>query len=102
VKPRKKPMKTPHKHAKLIHAWAEGAEIEECDNEDEEWTLARLPDWLTTEKYRIKLTPKPDVLKYVVVHTGGAGILSKCQCKFDNLKLTFDGETGDLKSAEVI
>jgi hypothetical protein len=99
VKPRKKQMKTPHKHAKLIHAWAEGAEIEEYDNEDAEWTLVRLPDWLTTERYRIKPTPKRDVVHSVNADVAG-GILFSGNIK--NLKLTFDGETGTLKSAEVL
>ncbi len=100
MKPRKKQMK--HKHAEVIKAWADGAEIQSKHFPLETWITTPSPDWFLFYQYRVKPVPQPDVLKYVVVHTGGAGILSKCQCKYDNLKLTFDGETGDLKAAEVI
>ena len=100
MKPRKKQMKT-HVHAELIKAWADGAVIQ-IQQITGGWYDMPEPQWSGGFAYRIKPTPKPDVLKYVVVHTGGAGILSKCQCKYDNLKLTFDGETGLLKSAEVL
>jgi len=42
---------TEHKHAELIHAWADGAEIEVYY--EGQWKLARTPVW-TREKYRIK------------------------------------------------
>ena len=102
MKPRKKQMKTPHKHAELIKAWADGADIEHQHYVGDSWADSHNPGWFDNVLYRLRTTPKPDVLKYVVVHPGGAGILSKCQCKYDNLKLTFDGETGDLKLAEVL
>jgi len=102
-------MKTPHKYAELIKAWADGAEIQVYSDHCNEWvnySEGEYPSWGDEYKYRIKPEPKPDmVLHYRVnnyefncvpakiVWTGSNGA---------NLKLTFDGETGKLKSAEVL
>lgn len=46
-------MNTPHKHAALIHAWADGAEIEFwCF--DGRWVSDSTPVWSPSAKYRIK------------------------------------------------
>lgn len=45
-------MAQPHKHAALIHAWADGAEIEAYDGY--QWQLALNPTWRPNESYRIK------------------------------------------------
>jgi hypothetical protein len=91
-------MKTPHKHAELIHAWADGAEIE-SSFDGYVWGLIAEPGWHEDVGYRIKPEPKPDIvtLHYVNKHSDlcRAGLRA-------NLKLTFDGETGKLKAAEVI
>jgi hypothetical protein len=91
-----------HKHADLIHAWADGAKIQWRD--DDRWSDVRIPNWLGDCEYRIKPEPKPDWFKRIRVQTFGEDI-----CRWDishypnaNLKLTFDGETGELKSAEVL
>lgn len=43
-----------HKHADLIHAWAEGAEIEFL-NADDKWVdVQGHPSWLSGVDYRIK------------------------------------------------
>jgi hypothetical protein len=52
-----------HKHADLIHAWAEGAEIEIYDPCVDQWKPSRHPTFYAAWKYRIKPTPKPDVVK---------------------------------------
>lgn len=44
----------PHKHAELIKAWADGAEIEYFDPDAERWVKAIFPSWSTAVKYRIK------------------------------------------------
>lgn len=53
--------------------------------------------------YRVKPEPKPDVVDLVRVHRQNTPYMFEptdiCPA---NLKLTFDGETGDIKSAEVI
>lgn len=46
-------MNTPHKHAELIKAWADGAEIE-YRNAEGEWYEARGPAWGPETQYRIK------------------------------------------------
>ena len=103
-------MKTPHKHAELIKAWAEGHPIQvsldgigwfSCDKEC-------APSFLPIHQYRIKPEPKPDVVRFVVYEwdpvnerTSG-GIPMNSQNCFFNIKLIFYGETGKLKSAEVL
>ena len=42
-----------HKHADIIHAWAEGADIE-IKNEDGEWVLQIYPLFYPRDEYRIK------------------------------------------------
>ena len=91
-------MKTPHKHAELIKAWADGAEIEMQHYKD--WKLISNPRWdVELTEYRIKPEPKPDVVRYGIA-TAFFG--SSVAATSDNIKVTFDGETGKLKSAEVI
>ena len=94
-----------HKHADLIHAWAEGAEIEIYDpGVVGQWRQSLHPAFGTAFEYRIKPTPRPDVVWYASPRIGGdmCAYMSKIPVAESNLKLTFDGETGELKSAEVI
>ena len=60
-----------HKHADLIHAWADGAEIQyktardiwvDCD--------CNKPEWLTFIKYRIKPEEKKPVVRWLWVSRG--------------------------------
>ena len=92
-------MKTPHKHAELIKAWADGAEIEYFLKHYDQWITTSNPAWLLRDKYRIKPEPKPDVVRWCVA-TFGMGYEEYTERA--NLKVTFDGKTGKLKSAEVI
>lgn len=46
--------KTPHKHAALIHAWADGAEIQFRDRNRPEWIDSNNPTWTDEAEYRIK------------------------------------------------
>jgi len=65
------------------------------------WADDKNPKWLEDTKFRIKPEPKPDVV--VQFHAVDYSVYSAMY--FDrtpNLKLTFDGETGELKSAEVL
>ena len=105
-----------HKHAELIKAWADGAEIEHKSRTTGEWEESghNCPRWHPDIEYRIKPEPKPDVVMYsrvlsVQKHKDGAyyawvsnAYTEMPSFKADNLKLTFDGETGELKSAEVL
>jgi hypothetical protein len=100
-------MNKQHKHAELIKAWADGAIIqywrktygwEDCIFND--------PCWHIEAEYRIKPESKPDHVYYGVFEMSGSMSLEACFTKIndggDELKLTFDGETGKLKSAEVL
>lgn len=96
-------MNKPHKHADLIKAWADGAEIETKPYSDAGWFPVEEPHWHLGREYRIKPEPpKPDVVRYVCAATQGMGPVTEKKWWADNLKLTFDGETGKLKAAEVI
>jgi hypothetical protein len=96
----------PHKHAELIKAWADGAEIEIYEISLDQWIPCFCPSWVEGCKYRIK--PKPDTQYWVRVfeHSGGSMFCPHTAPATDvrpaNIKLTFDGETGKLKSAEVL
>jgi hypothetical protein len=94
-----------HKHAELIKAWADGAKIE-FYNVFQEWVDADNPEWKEGCIYRIKPEPKPDVIDYFCVTKHAINnfmpnIVWTVKNRA-NLKLIFDGETGKLKSSEVI
>jgi len=55
-------MKTPHIHAELIKAWADGAEIEELCGGEWLWTD---PTWREGTKYRIKSDEKKPVVRWL-------------------------------------
>jgi len=112
----------PHKHAELIKAWADGAEIET------RWLNSKLKDsqlwhkfngeWGVecedgSREYRIKPEPKPDVVTYHInnyFEIGEFSIMSSSLEWIDEkgkpvrpqLKVTWDGETSNLKDAEVL
>lgn len=118
----------PHKHAELIKAWADGAEIEVLDKGI--WYWASSPQWYPEWQYRIKPEPKPDVPEGLIdpksYYQGfedgknsvlkpepkpdvamyyifdGSSKLIGCNNYGANLRIICDGETGELKSAEVI
>ena len=102
---------TPHKHAELIKLWADGVEIEFWSEFNEGWLRDTSPTWQNHYKYRIKPEPKKDLTVFTEVvgvmdttyteFTRGMALTGE-HYRFHNLKLTFDGETGKLKSAEVI
>jgi hypothetical protein len=89
-----------HKHADLIIEWANGAQIELYHTDTEKWVDAPTPLWFDCE-YRVKPEPKPDLIKKCDIDSRLA--VWDCDPRGDpNLKLTFDGETGKLKKAEVL
>jgi hypothetical protein len=104
-------MKKPHKHAELIKAWADGAEVE--------WRIKGI-DWMPCPKnfpwaenyeYRIKPEPKPDVVEELTLYRNLAVPFGTVEMQWanpkhyypiGNFRLIRDGETGELKSAEVL
>ena len=52
-------MKKPHKHAAVIKAWADGAEVQSRVSGGR-WTDRLYPEWSEAHEYRVK----PESLKY--------------------------------------
>ena len=97
----------PHVHAEFIKAWADGATIEYRESSKDSWNTAVTPSFFGCFEWRIKPEPKPDVVYYAVFGPIGTAILDCAITKYsdhriDKLKITFDGETLELKSAEVL
>jgi hypothetical protein len=96
----------PHPHAEFIKAWADGAEIEFRTHNNIEWSsVFKGWSWDSTVicEYRIKPEPKPDVVVEWLVEEQRVTYFDNISVDSGkNLRLTFDSETGKLKSAEVI
>ena len=58
-------MGTPHKHAALIKAWADGAEIQWRSESHPGWEDAKTPNWYDNFDYRIKPLTKVKKYRYV-------------------------------------
>ena len=92
----------PHKHAELIKAWADGAEIQvKCCGIWHDYSGGDSPIWCPDHEYRIKPEVKPDLVRYYKAIPGST-VNQYNLTKDSNLKLVFDANTGELKSAEVI
>lgn len=98
----------PHKHAELIKAWADGAEIEFFSPHAKVWVYTTIPDWNSDTQYRLRQQPKPDVIYYGVFdHLNGQHEIGCCFSKeqdesIDQLEIVFDGETGKIKSVVIL
>lgn len=99
---------TPHKHAELIKAWAD------CPSLVFQWRsgdmavhwhdFAGEPDWSSSE-IRIKPEPKPDSIKFGALVDASdfmTVVWHVSKQSSDNVKATFDGETGVLKAIELL
>lgn len=95
-------MKQPHKHAALIKAWADGAEIERWFASVGKWLYTANPNWDVKYQYRVKPEPKPDVVFGRNAYLNSDGYLLMDLLNKPNIRFTFDGETGKLKKAEVL
>jgi hypothetical protein len=87
-----------HKHAELIKAWADGAEIEYLTAYGN-WVCKEHTTWHEHNEYRIKPEPKTDEVRFYRLWHEGAYWSDE---NMANVKVTFDGETGKLKSVEVL
>lgn len=92
----------PHEHKDLIIQWANGAEVQVFDARNNKWQDEPYPDWYQTSQYRIKPEPIKDIVRYIRIGNGVLTYAPETQGHLDNLRLTFDGITGKLKSAEVL
>ena len=98
----------PHKHAELIKAWADGAEIEYFSKTSKEWVnCTENPYWDGTFDFRIKPEPKPELELDNLLY-----LAREMEYAFQN-QGNLDGRvwanrlinyirTGELKSAEVL
>ena len=102
---------TEHKHAEVLRAIADGKEVE-CRPKGYYGNA----DWFTTMniinpinpitrpdyEWRVKPEPKPDFKTYLTVRKGYMGKQTELRYAFDTVCFTFDGETGNLKSVEML
>jgi hypothetical protein len=103
-------MKQPHKHADLIKAWADGAEIQFFDHVCHAWqTCQATPQWEVTTSYRIKPEVQPDITKaFLLENHCFAGFRFTEEYEHARLprqqwiRAVFEGETGQIKSVEVL
>jgi hypothetical protein len=96
----------PHKHAKLIKLWADGAEIEYYKYATQVWVLMEYPNWGVDTEYRVRIEStttetfirreKCPSRSKTDRHETFTGNLTYN----NNLRMTWDGET--LIKAEVI
>ena len=100
-------MNKPHKWANEIIAWANGKEIERYNSITDTWTVVSDPIWGGTQ-YRIKPEPKEDRVLYTRIEFCTSDewdretLWTSYKEEEDNIKAVFDGETGVLKSVEMI
>ena len=88
-----------HKHYECIVAWASGEKIQVRSNLGLAWEDVSEPGWFEQKEYRIKPEPKPDVVRFAAAE---AFRQRSWRDEDDNVKYTYDGETGKLKSVEMI
>lgn len=93
-----------HVHHDLIVAWAKGAKIQYHDKSSNQWFPTFNPVWDVNHKYRIKPEPKPDYYRFGLLDldTYTRTEWLTVRWRNHNLRATFDGETGKLKSIEII
>jgi hypothetical protein len=100
----------PHPHAVLIKAWADGAQIQQYRENLDEWRdCSPYPVWDERLTYRIKPELQPDIVKAFMLESHPLGGLRfydatgfSREKDEQRILVTFDGETGELKSAEVL
>ena len=92
-------MTTPHPHAEVLRAIADGKDVECRWGGREDGWMRLLCNPITDDgwEWRVKPEKKPDVVKEVTMSEHVMWDRLK-----PNLRLTFDGETGELIKAEVI
>ena len=104
-------MKKPHKHAELIKLWADGAEIQFRYNANIPWSnVIGVCGWDKDCEFRIKPEPKPDIVEEMSVYRNMNREFEAQRFNFErfdagyigDMRLTWDGETRKLKSAEVL
>lgn len=67
----------PHKHAELIKAWADGAEIQHKTPTCTNWSKCKEPSWIPTWEYRIKPAEKVVRWQWITVCDGSKPQISR-------------------------
>jgi hypothetical protein len=90
---------TKHKHYEAIMAWANGAAIEHQHYVGDRWADSPRPGWFGDVEYRVKPTPKPDIVHDVLIVCGMScgPLLYAASALEANCVLVFDGKTHKLK-----
>ena len=91
-----------HIFADMIIAWANGAQVQAWSKCAEMWVDISEPTWNTAVPYRIKPEPKPDVMRQFFLDRSIDRWFEGCTSIGNNIKCMFDGETGKLKSVEIL
>jgi hypothetical protein len=91
-----------HKHADIIHAWAEGTTIQVYSKQYGWLDIGDQPTFINDNQYRIKPEPKPDIVKEYHLFLDVLDGLTVSPFRERNVRLIFDGETTKLKSVEMI
>lgn len=99
----------PHPHAALIAEWIKDTSrmVEYRTHSAVPWKYAPIPTWFKDYEYRFKPQPKPDIVKYhnAYPNTGYSTVVDANRFgsqgdRKGQVKYTYDGETGVLKSVE--
>ena len=93
---------TKHVHHDMIVEWAKDtSRVVERRGRDIGgiWLAIEFPTWNPDVLYRFNQDTKPDVVRYGNIRSAWHW---DSKMSGNNLKLTFDGETGALKKAEVL
>jgi len=93
-----------HKHAEIIKAFVDGINCQyfQCEKW---WDIEYITQFEMFDDVRIKPEPKEDIEDYLFVADKSSNDLVEINWVFKNsanLRLIWDGETGELKDAEVI
>jgi len=95
-----------HKHHEAIKAFADGKRCSWWDNVNQRWHQIRgLQEFDWCETVQVDSEPKPDVEDYLFVADKKPNHIPEINWVYlgtANLRLIWDGESGVLKSAEVI
>ena len=105
-------MNTPHKHAEVLRAIADGNDVQCRKPSATDWYDYRHDgcgyDPLTNHswEWRIKPEPKPDVVRYIAMNKewgySHGEYVSRFHADGGYIQVIFDAETGKPKSAEVV
>jgi len=79
-----------HKHADVIHAWAEGAEVEYLAGDGSWIPCDHNPQWWTANEYRVK--PSFEIIKYrnYITEEGRIGVVVEGEPPPDDMSMWLD------------